>query len=119
MTQVHNDRVIDTEVLSSSFVDENILRILLLKAGRKLMQPALEAYEMLIDPDTPPKAKITLLGAFAYLFMPYDLVPDLIPIAGFYDDLIALTTVISILKKFRTPQIVNRAKIRILNWFPN
>ena len=88
-----HDPVVDAEVIDSSVIDEGNLRRLLRKAGRGVARPALEVLELLMDPATPPKARLTLLAALTYLVMPADLVPDFLPIAGFSDDLVALTAV--------------------------
>ena len=50
-----------------------------------------------------------MLAALTYLLMPLDLIPDLIPVAGFSDDLVALTAVISIWSNHITPEIRERA----------
>ena len=109
---------IDAEVIESSVIDEGVFRKVLLKAGRTLAKPALEAFEMILDTSTPPKARLTMLAAITYLIMPLDLVPDIIPVAGFSDDLVALTAVISLWSNHITPQIQARAKRKLDKWFP-
>ena len=42
----------EAEVIESSVIDESILRKILIKAGRTIAQPALEAFEMIVDPST-------------------------------------------------------------------
>ena len=108
----------EAEVVDSSVIDEDIFRKVLVKAGRALAKPALEAFEMMIDISTPPQARVSLFAALSYLIMPVDLVPDLIPVAGFSDDLVALTAVISLWSKYMTPSIRNRAQRRLDTWFP-
>ncbi len=112
------NKVYEAEVIDSSVVDEGNLRKVLIRAGRAIAQPALEAFEMVLDPATPPQARVSLLAALTYLIMPIDLVPDFIPIAGFSDDLVALTAVISLWSKNITPAIRNRAKQKLDNWLP-
>ena len=86
-TNRSSQNTVEAEVLESTVIDEGVFRKVLLKAGRTIAKPALEALEMMIDPLTPPKARLTMLAALTYLLMPLDLVPDLVPIAGFSDDL--------------------------------
>ena len=113
-----NDPVVDAEVIDSSVIDEGNLRRLLRKAGRGVARPALEVLELLMDPATPPKARLTLLAALTYLVMPADLVPDFLPIAGFSDDLVALTAVIGLWRHHLTDDIRLRAQRKLDRWFP-
>ena len=111
-------RTVEAEVLESSVIDEGAFKKVLLKAGRAIAQPALEAFEMLIEPSTPAQVRMTMLAALTYLIMPMDLVPDLIPVAGFSDDLVALTAVISLWSTHITPDIRNKARRKLDRWFP-
>ena len=113
-----HDPVVDAEVIDSSVIDEGNLRRLLRKAGRGVARPALEVLELLMDPATPPKARLTLLAALTYLVMPADLVPDFLPIAGFSDDLVALTAVIGLWRHHLTDDIRLRAQCKLDRWFP-
>ena len=113
-----NEYTYEAEVVDSSVIDEGLLRKVLARAGRTLAQPALEAFEMLIDPSTPTQVRMTMLAALTYLIMPMDLVPDLVPIAGFSDDLVALTAVISLWSSYITPEIRNKARRKLDRWFP-
>lgn len=113
-----HDHVVDAEVIDSSVIDEGNLRRLLRKAGRGVARPALEVLELLMDPATPPKARLTLLAALTYLVMPADLVPDFLPIAGFSDDLVALTAVIGLWRHHLTDDIRLRAQRKLDRWFP-
>ena len=60
--------------------------------GGKGLEKVFLAYHVLRDPETPMKAKAVLGSALAYLVMPLDLVPDLVPVVGFSDDLAAIST---------------------------
>ena len=113
-----NSDVIDAEVLESEVIDESAFRQLLKRAGRSLARPALEALEMLLDPATPPQARLTLLAALTYLLVPTDLIPDLLPVAGFSDDLVAITAVLGLCRNHITPEIRQRAQRRLDQWFP-
>ena len=112
------EKVYDAEVLESSTLDENILKKILTKAGRTIAKPALEILEMAIDPFTPTQVRISLMAALAYLIMPFDLFPDFMPLVGFSDDFVALTTVLSIWSKYMTPSIRKRAEMKLDKLFP-
>tara|TARA_Y100001968_G_scaffold233665_1_gene216664 strand:- start:936 stop:1301 length:366 start_codon:yes stop_codon:yes gene_type:complete len=111
-------KVYEAEVIDSSVVDEGVLRNVLIRAGRTLAKPALEAFEILISPSTPPKVKVSMVAALTYLIMPLDVIPDFIPVAGFSDDLVALTAVISLWQNYVTPEIRNRALRKLDKWLP-
>ena len=110
--------IYEAEVIDSSVIDEGVLRKVLIRAGRTLAQPALEAFEILIAPSTPNQVKVSMFAALTYLIMPVDLVPDFIPVAGFSDDLVALTAVISLWSSHVTPEIRNKALRKLDTWFP-
>ena len=46
------------------------------------------------EPRIPRRRKLLLLGLVAYLSMPFDLVPDFIPVAGQLDDVIVVALVL-------------------------
>ena len=116
-TECASQATVDTTVINSELVDENLLRRLLVRAGRTLASPALEALELLLDPSTPSPARLTMLAALSYLLMPVDLIPDILPVAGFSDDLVALTAVIGVWRNHLTPDIQARAQRKLDRWF--
>lgn len=113
-----NDSVVEADVIESSVIDEGAFQRLLKRAGRTIAAPALEALEMVMDQATPPQARLTMLAALTYLLIPTDLIPDFLPVAGFSDDLVALTAVIGLCSKHITPDIRLRAQRRLDRWFP-
>ncbi|HBH73780.1 MAG TPA: hypothetical protein DDY43_10145 [Synechococcales bacterium UBA10510] len=52
------------------------------------------------------------------MLKPVDLLLDFIPVAGFSDDLVALTTLLTLCGGHRSPAIRLRAKRRLDRWFP-
>ena len=112
------DSIYDAEVLESSPLDENIIIKILIRAGRTISKPALEVFEMALDPFTPGQVRVSLMAALAYLIMPFDLFPDFMPVVGFSDDFVALTAVLSIWSKYMTPSIRARAERKLNKLFP-
>ena len=112
------DSVFEADVIDSSIIDEGVFQRLLRRAGRTIAAPALEALEMVLDRSTPAQARLTMLAALTYLLIPTDLFPDFLPVAGFSDDLVALTAVIGLCSKHITPDIRLRAQRRLDRWFP-
>ena len=113
-----NQEVFEVEVLESSVIDEDLLKKILLTAGRAIAKPALEGFELIMDNSTPPQVRISIMGALTYLIVPVDLIPDFIPASGFSDDLVALTAVISLWQHHITPEMKLRAKCKLNKWFP-
>ena len=114
----NKEKIYDAEVLESSSLDENIIIKILIRAGRTIAKPALEVFEMAIDPFTPGQVRVSLMAALAYLIMPFDLFPDFMPLVGFSDDFVALTAVLSIWSKYMTPSIRSRAERKLNTLFP-
>ncbi|MFM7753862.1 MAG: YkvA family protein [Cyanobium sp.] len=109
---------VDAEVLESSVVAEALLLRLLRRAGRTVALPALECLEILLDADTPYPAKLTVLAALTYLLVPLDLIPDFLPVAGFSDDLVAITALLGICGRHRSEAVRQRARRRLDAWLP-
>ena len=67
------------------------------RVGRKLpfAEDILAAYFCTLDPATPRRVRLILLGAIAYFVMPFDGVADFLPILGFADDAALLMAAVS------------------------
>jgi uncharacterized membrane protein YkvA (DUF1232 family) len=52
----------------------------------------LAAYYCAFDRQTPRHVQLALLGALAYFVLPFDFVPDFLPVLGFTDDAAVLVT---------------------------
>lgn len=56
------------------------------------MEDLLAAYYCAFDRQTPRHVQAALLGAIAYFILPFDFVPDVLPILGYGDDAAILAT---------------------------
>jgi uncharacterized membrane protein YkvA (DUF1232 family) len=67
------------------------------RVGRQLpfIEDLLAAYYCMVDPATPRRVKLILIGAIAYFVLPTDAVPDLLPFLGFADDAAMLAAAIA------------------------
>src|ERR1700756_6054096 len=54
----------------------------------------LAAYYCAFDKETPRHVQVALLGAIAYFLLPFDFIPDMMPVLGFTDDAAILATAI-------------------------
>ena len=87
------------------------------KLGKELLTLAFTLYEMWEDPDVPTKAKVVIASALAYLLLPVDAVPDMIPVIGFADDLTALAAAMSQVSEHVKPKHRARAEARVRSIF--
>ena len=63
----------------------------------------LAAYYCAFDQATPLHVKAALLGALAYFVMPFDFVPDMLPVLGFTDDAAVLMAALRIVSGHMLP----------------
>src|SRR5437764_12270010 len=63
-------------------------------AGLPFAEDLLAAYYCAFDRETPRHVQVALLGAIAYFILPFDFVPDMLPVLGFTDDAAVLATAI-------------------------
>ena len=64
----------------------------------------LAAYYCAFDKQTPRHVQATLLGAIAYFILPFDFIPDMLPVLGFTDDAAVLATAIRLVASHITPE---------------
>lgn len=86
-------------------------------AGLKVVYSGLLLYYALESPKTPIKAKIQIYGALGYLILPVDLVPDLLPVVGYVDDLGALGLAIGATAMSIDKQVKQKAKEKMKDFF--
>jgi uncharacterized membrane protein YkvA (DUF1232 family) len=73
-------------------------------AGLPFAEDLLAAYYCAFDRATPLQVKTALLGALAYFVLPFDFVPDFLPLVGFTDDAAILITAIRMVGAHMRPE---------------
>src|SRR6478735_2149241 len=78
---------------------ENLRRRFWIKLKRVIArlpfaEDLLAAYYCAFDRQTPRHVQAALLGAIAYFILPFDFIPDMLPVLGFTDDAAILATAI-------------------------
>jgi len=68
------------------------------------------AYFCAFDRATPRHVQVALIGALAYFVLPFDFVPDMLPLIGFTDDAAVLATAIRLVSAHIGPQHRNAAR---------
>lgn len=84
-----------------------------LSAGRKTLLTALILFYCLQDRDTPTWAKGVIVGALGYLVLPTDLIPDIIPGAGYGDDWGALVAALGTVAAYVKDEHKSKAQAQV------
>ena len=96
-----NESSAGEEISSATFWRK--LRGMVAIAGRKTLFSSLVLFNCLKDRDTPAWARGVIVGALGYLILPTELIPDMLPGAGYGDDwstiVVALGTVAAYIKE--------------------
>jgi uncharacterized membrane protein YkvA (DUF1232 family) len=64
----------------------------------------LAAWYCAFDRDTPMQVKAALIGALAYFVLPFDAIPDVMPMLGFADDAAVLATALRLVASHLRPE---------------
>lgn len=87
------------------------------KAGSKVVYVALLLFYCLKDGDVPVWAKTVIVGSLAYFISPVDAIPDIVPVAGYTDDLGSLVAALGIVAAYINEDIKQKAKAKLVDWF--
>ncbi|NQX70184.1 DUF1232 domain-containing protein [Paenibacillus alba] len=83
------------------------------KAGSKVIYSGLLLFYAVESPKTPLRAKVQVYGALGYLILPLDIVPDLLPIIGYVDDLSVLGLALAAVAKSIDDDVKRKAKSKL------
>lgn len=97
---------------SERHYSEDVLREKLKEIGGTLREHAVLLYLILMDQETPAWGRVAIVAALGYLIWPFDALPDLIPFAGYADDLAVLAGLLVTLEDQITPAMRDKAR----NW---
>lgn len=87
-------------------------------AGLPFAEDLLAAYYCAFDRQTPRHVQAALLGAIAYFILPFDFVPDMLPILGFTDDAAVLATALRMVASHITPEHRDAARAALKRGVP-
>lgn len=82
-------------------------------ASLPFAEELLAAYYCAFDRQTPRHVQAALLGALAYFVLPFDFIPDMLPVLGFTDDAAVLATAIRMVASHITPEHREAARARL------
>ncbi|MDR3259086.1 MAG: DUF1232 domain-containing protein [Fusobacteriaceae bacterium] len=87
------------------------------KAGLNVISYALALYYVLQSPDIDLKIKTIIIAALGYFILPFDIIPDFIPIFGFADDAGILAIAFKIAKAMVTDDVIEKVYEKTNAWF--
>jgi uncharacterized membrane protein YkvA (DUF1232 family) len=73
-------------------------------AHNPFAEDLLAAYYCAFDRTTPLQVKAMLVAAIAYFVLPFDAIPDMLPVIGFTDDAAVLATAIKLVASHMRPE---------------
>jgi uncharacterized membrane protein YkvA (DUF1232 family) len=73
----------------------------------------LAAYYCAFDQSTPLHVKAALFGALAYFVLPFDFIPDILPLIGFADDAAVLLTALRMVSSHIRPEHRDAARFAL------
>ena len=85
--------------------------------GREGLRCALLLYYVLKRPDLPGTARTIILGSLGYFNLPFDIIPDFIPLSGFMDDMGILAAGLSTVSAYVDENVKARADAKLAQWF--
>jgi len=88
-----------------------------LKAGQQVVYAVLLLYYVMKNPGIPMKKKASIAAALGYFILPLDIVPDLVPLIGYSDDLGVLVFALLQVATSLTPEIRQQARNKMHEWF--
>lgn len=115
-----NEKELENKKYSEAYSEESFwdkLKNVAKKVGSKGIYAALILYYVLQREDVPTKSKAIILAALGYFILPIDLVPDMIPLLGFTDDVAALYIIIKKVKEYINEEVKSQAKEKMKDWF--
>lgn len=85
-----------------------------LKSLTKHLKQEFEVYRLVLKhPKTPWPAKLFLGLAIGYLLMPFDLIPDFIPILGQLDDVIIIPVLVYMALVFTPKELIESCRLQV------
>jgi uncharacterized membrane protein YkvA (DUF1232 family) len=86
-------------------------------AGSEVIEKALCLYYAAQRPETPLWAKTVIYSALAYFILPTDAIPDIVPMAGYTDDIGALASAIATVAMYISDDVKQKSRDKMREWF--
>jgi uncharacterized membrane protein YkvA (DUF1232 family) len=87
-----------------------------LKSIQKSLKREIRTYQLVLkDGRTPKMAKWLLAAAIGYTLLPFDIIPDFIPIIGHLDDIIIVPVLVIVALKMIQPEVIQDCRAKAQN----
>ena len=86
------------------------------RLGHAAVKDILTLWYVMKSPATPIKDKVVIAGALGYFILPVDLIPDMVPVLGFTDDLTAIGLALKAVRSNITPEIERQVAAKMPSW---
>ena len=81
--------------------------------GFELLYKVFQLYYVLQKPDVPQECKLIIMGALAYFVLPVDVIPDVIPVVGYSDDLAVIGVALLVVSTYIDDEVNHKAYARV------
>jgi uncharacterized membrane protein YkvA (DUF1232 family) len=81
--------------------------------GRELKEELRVYWLVLKDPRTPKPARVLLWLAAGYTLLPFDIIPDFIPVIGHIDDMIIVPALFALALKIIPVEVIEDSRDRV------
>ena len=78
--------------------------------GITALYKAVQLWFVLQKPDVPAGTKAVIMGALGYLIAPLDFLPDLLPVLGYTDDMVAITFALIKIQGYIDEEVERKSK---------
>jgi len=110
----------DVEKYGKNYSDEglwNKIKGVAKKVGANLIYDVLQLFYVAKNPNVPMKIRAAMVAPLGYFISPVDLIPDLVPVAGYSDDAAVIAMAIGIAHMYINDEIRQNAKDKMVAFF--
>ncbi|NQW26892.1 MAG: DUF1232 domain-containing protein [Flammeovirgaceae bacterium] len=87
-----------------------------LKSAGKKLKREIKVYQLIRkDERTPKMAKVLLAASIGYTLLPFDIIPDFIPVIGHLDDIIIVPALVMLALKMVPKEVIDNCRARVNN----